>query len=339
MANRSQARPGGRPETTEITVDLNEADPNKAVQRQARTAPSQSDTARAARGDDDDKPHGKAEKELFKRMARFQRKIQKDFDQKFADAEARHQREISDLRKGGDRVQLERGAAEAESAHEAEIKALEAQLTAAIERGDSAEQARLTTLIARKDGAFHAKQSGSQQRRDTTAEPEARPAARAASGPTAAGSRFILANEDWWEDPAYEIEKQASSTLYLALINEEGFDPNSDDTFAEVGRRLKDKFPKLAVVAKGLAADDDDPDGEDDRDPDPEPEVRQEAPHRRRAAAANFQDRGGAPANSGKQTLTPADIKTMRDAQMDPDNNHHVVSFLREKQAYQENAR
>lgn len=335
MAGRDQGEARATPETTEITVDLSEANPDKAVQRQRR--PLQTDQARAARGDEeDDKPKTRAERELFKRMGRFQRNIQKEFNQKLADQEARHQRETSDLRK-----QLERGGLDrsddsvAATAHDNAIKALEAKLSAAIERGDSAEQARLTVEITRLDGAYHAKLAGTQQRRDTDpgkATEEARPAPKA-QGPTAAGARFITMNEEWWEDPEFEIEKAAAGNLYVALINEEGFEANSDETFREVAKRLKAKFPKLDVKSKGAKAGEDDPD-----DPEADPPAREE-PHRRRPAMAAFQDRGGQGNQGDKRTLTAVDIKTMQDSRLDPNNNAHVLAYLREANAYEERAR
>lgn len=125
---------------------------------------------------------------------------------------------------------------------------------------------------------------------------------------------------------------------------------NSDETFREVAKRMKAKFPRLAVVDgkrrsvdPGDGEDDDDLDldarggdggGDDDLD-------RDQDQHRRRAPAANLQDRGnnGNRRNSGnRRTLTQQEIGTMKKVGMNPDNDKDVVQFLREAVAMEQSA-
>lgn len=355
MARNSQARGGSaRPESTEISVDLNETDPDKAVRRESRP---RSDIASDVRDNAAGRSHSNAEREMFKRMSRFSRSIEKKFDQRLAEAEARHQREMSDLRKSYDGVKVEGRDEQAATDHEAKMADFQRQLEAAIERGDSAAQARITTEMMKADGAYHAKLAGATQRRDTAGtgnEGAAQAQAVRRTGPTQAGARFITANGDWWDDPEFAVEKDAAGGIYVRLTNDEGWDANSDDTFEEVARRLKTKFPDLPVAVKGgkrlkAKADDDDQDDlgdgpddgdddDDDEDADLERSVRQgreqSRQRPRRAAAASFQDRGGDGGRSERATLSQQDIKTMRDSNLDPNNNKHVLTFLGEKQAY-----
>lgn len=346
MEDSNQGAAAADAPETEISADLSEADPTRAVTRR-RSPPSDdiaSQTRDNARGSMKRTPF---ERELFKRMSRLER----NFDQKMAVQNAENQRQISALREENERLRLERngGGASTDSDHDRAMAALQEKLAAANERGDSAEAAKITGEMARAEGAYHAKLAGTAVRRDAGgADPNAGAARQAGAagnapvaptGPTPAGARFITANEDWWEDPDCEIEKSAASQIYLKLVNEEGFSNNSDDTFDEVAARLRQKFPRLDVRAASRRArsepglEDDGGDREDRRQADDD-----DGQHRnpRRAVAPSFQDRGGADDNrSGRnrRTLTGQDIKTMRAVGMDPSNNDHVLRFLREQQS------
>lgn len=326
MAKNNQATTSSE---TEISVDMNAADPAKAVTRKS------ADIAAGVRDRADvDAPTGrtKAEKDLFKRMGRLERNLEKQFDQRMATAEAAHQRELSELRARYEKVDVDRGGADAADAnHEAAIAALKDKLAAANEKGDSAAAADVTAQMSRLDAQFWAKKAAAagvvQREPAATTQPTAR-AAPASKGPTVAGSRFIRANEDWWEDPDFDVEKAAANTIYVRLVETEGFDPKDDETFKEVAKQLKAKFPDLGVHA-GRRDPEDDDDADDDAD------GRREAkPARRQAPAQRLDDRGGdadAARNRGtRRTLTKEEIVTMKACRLDPDNDKDVVTFLRE---------
>jgi hypothetical protein len=338
MSEESQARASRRAPETEVSVDLSESDPNKAVTRRSKPA---NDIAAGVRDNEDGKRYSPSERKMFTRMTNLQKNLTRQFDQKLADQEARHQQELTEIKKRYEGVSVERGSdQEAATAHEKAMKALEEQLAAANEKGDSVAAARITAEMIKADGAYHAKLSGSRQRADTAAPGTAQgqtPQARkpAATGPTPAGSRFILANEDWWEDPDFEIEKQAASALYIKLVNEEGFDNNSDETFKEVARRLKDKFKDLPVVAgRRRGGDEEEPDAEVE-------EGRDRGEGRRRAPTGNMQDRGSAQGqrnNGSRRILTEQERKTMISVNLNPDNDRDLVQFLREASAMEASA-
>lgn len=340
MAKENQ---GSNASETRISVDMNAADPDKAV---TRTSAS-SDISRGVRDDaDTDKPRTKAEKELFKRMGRLERNLTRQYDQKMAERDAAHQLELSELRAKLDKVSEDRsGDDAADVAHEAAINVLKEKLEASYEKGDSKESAAITLQISQLDAKFWAKKAqaagvvtreaadkdkGKAQAGPTNAQQ------RQGKGPTAAGSRFITANEDWWDDPAFEMEQSAANTVYLRLVEKEGFDPKSDETFKEVAKQLREKFPKLEVRAGR-----DDPGPGDDDDDDEEARQQQQGQGRpRRAAAANMQDRG--PANNsnrgGQRTLTKEEIATMQACRLDPNSDRDVVQFLREAAAMEASA-
>lgn len=208
MAESTQARASRRAPETEISVDLSESDGSKAVTRRAK-APNIAANVRDDHDTDGAPQYTEVERGLFKRMSRYQRTISKQFDQKLADQEARHQQELTALRKQYEGVSVERqGDAQAASDHERAMKVLEEKLAAANEKGDSTEAAKITSEMIRADGAYHAKLTGTKQRADTTGtgtdagtQQQQRPASKN-TGPTPAGSRFILANEDWWKTPS-----------------------------------------------------------------------------------------------------------------------------------------
>lgn len=328
MANNNQTTSASE---TVISVDMNAADPAKAVTRKS------GDIARGVRDQDVDAPVGrtKAEKDLFKRMGRLERNLEKQFDQRMAAREAEHQRELAELRQRVDKVGVDRGSDDAaDVAHEAAITALKDKLAAANEKGDSAAAADVTAQMSRLDAQFWAKKAaaaGVVQREPAaaTTQPTQR-AAPASKGPTVAGSRFIRANEDWWEDPEFEIEKAAANTIYVKLVETEGFDPKDGETFKEVAKQLKAKFPDLPVHAGGREAEADDDRGGDDDDAD----RREAKPARRQAPAQRLDDRGGdadSVRNRGtRRTLTAQEIGTMKACRLDPDNDKDVVTFLRE---------
>lgn len=338
-----RAKPGATPPETGISVDLSEADPSKAVDRRGTTARSDIAQGREQEREDRGASRTPAERDMFKRMSRMQRNMGKQFDQRVAAMQAEHQRETADLRTRLDKLTVERGGgadAAADAAHEAAINALKGELEQAYEKGDSAKSAEITLKISKLDAQFWAKKAqaaGQVQREEGTAadrqqrerQGTERQGGGRATGPTVAGSAFIQANADWWEDPDFQVEKDAANAMFVRLRDEEGFDANDAETFKEITRRLKDKFPDLEIhsgARRRSAADDDD---EDDLDEEERRETRQST---RRAPSARLEDRGAAGdrQRSNRRTLTSVEMETMRKCGLDPDKDRDVVQFLRE---------
>ncbi len=323
MPDNDQDAPNGAAPETVISVDLDEADPSKAVDRRA----SDADLGAAARDDERQGRTGRTpfEKELYKRMTRYGRA----FDQKLANLQAETQRQISEISADRDRLRLELAArgAGGDTDHDKAMQALLERLVAANERGDSSEAAKITAEMARVEARHAAAASGGEVRRDAGGvDPNASrtpaPVAAAPSGPTPAGQRFIRANADWWDDPGASDVKTLAGAIYTRLTREEGYDANSPATFNAIGRELAKRFPEYEIRSL--------------EDPDDEPATDEPVQRRAPAPAAGFQDRGNgraAPVSRNRRTLTQTDLRTMRAVGLDPDNNDHVVRFLREQQA------
>lgn len=328
-----RAKPGDASPETGISVDMNEADPSKAVDRRG----ARSDIAEGREAERADAPAARtpAEREMFKRMGRYQRNMQKQFDQKLANVEAAHQRETADLKSRLDKLSVERGGAgdgAADAAHERALNALKAELEAAYEKGDSAKSADITLRISRLDAEFwanKAKAAGVATREEgrtegTERQGAQRPAGKA-TGPTVAGSRFINANDEWWEDPEFQIEKDAANSIFVNLRDQEGFDPHDVEMYKEISRRLKAKFPDLDIRSGARRQADEDEGLEDELD-----EATTRTP--RRAPSNRLEDRGtaGDRQRSNRRTLTGKEMETMRKCGLDPDKDRDVVQFLKE---------
>lgn len=345
MAKSTQARDASE---TEISVDLNAADDTKAVTRTAATE------VREARETRDTRRYPPSERAIFKRLDRRQRNVERAYDQKLAAQQAEHQREMAALRAEMQRTGVDRdGDTAADVAHEKVIQDFKDKIEAAMEKGDSKAVAELTAQMTRAEGQFWAKKAsaaGQAQRADTTAA-AARDttatgtASRQGRGPTVAGSAFINANADWWEDPEFEAENSYANVIFLRLVNQEGFDPKDRETYNEVAAQLNEKFPDLKAkgASRRRAAAVDEDEGDDDDDDtraDGERRSSRDADagdrrDRRQAANQNLQDRGHASARTtgGTRVLTEQERKTMQDCRLDPNNDRDVVQFLREAQA------
>lgn len=309
-------------ETDSINVNLNEADRGKAVTRMA------ANNEPIPSGDESDDALTRA---MQKRIARMNR----SFDQRLADQQAAHQRELASLRNQFDRLSINRGGdapAGDDAAHEQAMAALQAKLEDAQERGDSKAVAALTREISAKDAQFWASKTNAVMGREespkggqaapvrpgvidpvTGQPPVARP------GPVAMG--WMEENDMWWEDPDYVAEKAAANAIHHQLVAE-GSDADSPDHFVRLTRRLQKKFPTLAVKLPVGAKN-----GKLEDSIELDPDRKAPAPRSPNAAG------GDAPVGGGHSDvrLTGDDLKTMRSMGWDPNNNQHVLQFARSK--------
>lgn len=330
MPDDDQEQPQSQAPEAVISVDLDEADPSKAVDRRAN------DIAASARDNERGTPtRSRFEKEVLKRMSRLSR----NFDQKLANIQAENQRQIAELTADRERLRLElaaRNGTSGDTDHDRQVLALQERLAAANERGDSAEAAKVTSELARLEARHAAAISGGEVRRDAGGvDPNApRPANQPTAvptGPTAAGKRFIDANADWWFDPEAEDVKVLAGAIYKRLTDA-GAARDSDATFDKVRREVAKRFPEYEI--RSSRPDNDEGDEGDEGD---ELAGRSQPP--RRAPTGGFQDRGNAAVRGtlagsrNRRTLTQVDLKTMRAVGLDPDNNDHVIRFLKEQQA------
>lgn len=313
------------PPEERVDVNLDETDASKAIERRQVDAP-------LPPPEDKDDPEARfldRSRAVKKRIAR----IQRQFDQRIAERDAEHQREISALRDefNGLKTRKQESAAPDDAAHERAIAALQSDLAAAHEAGESKKVAELTAKINRLEAEFwHKKTVATLGQQEKPAAPAPRqPQQQAPAGPTATAKRWMRANE-WWDDPDFAGEKAYANAIFAQLVEDDEMDPDDPETFQVLGKRLAKKFKDLEISdpdekrekRKSRVADDDDDD--DDLEP-----------TNKRAAAPVMQvDRGTSQVRRGRGvTLTAADTAAMKSFGLDPANDKHVLRWAAEKQA------
>ena len=127
-----------------------------------------------------------------------------------------------------------------------QIEQAEAELSRAIEIGDSAAtvqaQRKLTNLAIQADRAEQAKAQQEQQKAQAEAVPQQTPQPapqQVPSRPDAKAEQGALRNT-WFGDD--EAMTYAAFGIHKKLVEEEGFDPTSDEYYTELDRRIDDKF-------------------------------------------------------------------------------------------------
>lgn len=328
----------------EITVDLDQSDASKAV---TRTRNRGSINARGGKGKngkagDDVDDWAEKSKEVQKRIGR----VTRSFEQQMADQEARHQREIAAVREEMGRLNGRREEpTNDDAAHERKMDQLEAEYQAALEEGDSAKAAKKQREMSRVEAEYWAKKTnaavqGSSEAGGAGKDKGATPTDKRGEpgtgryAPTKQGLDWANANNHWWNSKSDEDGEAATAyanTLFRRLIDE-GEDKNSPAFYEAIGEKVAKRFPELHVqvrLGKRRPADDDEGDeAGSDRGFDPD--------RRGRAPVVNGGDSTGNPAprhGPGVRTLNNADQKTMRAMGLDPANNKHVMTFLREKES------
>ena len=127
-----------------------------------------------------------------------------------------------------------------------QIEQAEAELSRAIEIGDSAAtvqaQRKLTNLAIQADRAEQAKAQQEQQKAQAEAVPQQTPQPApqlVPRRPDAKAEQWALRNT-WFGDD--EAMTYAAFGIHKKLVEEEGFDPTSDEYYTELDRRIDDKF-------------------------------------------------------------------------------------------------
>ena len=127
-----------------------------------------------------------------------------------------------------------------------QMEQAEAELSRAIEIGDSAAtvqaQRKLTNLAIQADRAEQAKAQQEQQKAQAEAEAQQIPQQapqQAPRRPDAKAEQWALRNT-WFGDD--EAMTYAAFGIHKKLVEEEGFDPTTDEYYTELDRRIDDKF-------------------------------------------------------------------------------------------------
>lgn len=212
-------------------------------------------------GDDQDSNFRKAESSTQKRISRLTKKMR--------EAERREQEAIRYAKQ----VQAEANTlkqrvstldsgyvAEFSNRIKTEVAQAEAELARAMELGNSQKaveaQRKLTALAIQQD---RANQAVAQQERQRKSQMTAQTAPRAQAQPQQQARRpdpkveaWVLRNKSWFsKDKAMTY---AAFGIHSQLVEEEGFDPKSDEYYTELDRRLEARFGDAVKPAGKRAA-------------------------------------------------------------------------------------
>lgn len=308
-----------------ITVNLTEKDPAKAIER--------SELAFDDEGNERPRNSKERRNDLQKDLAKRFGRIERSFDQRLAESEALHQRELRERDKRIEALETKRVGADTsadEATHIAKIADLESQLADALETGESKKVAKLQSTISQEHARFASAQTaklmGGQQERRTHEDENTKQA-----GPSQMGRRFLAANADWWNDPANRRKKLAAIDIDSELMTE-GFDPNTTEYYEELQSRFNDEFPDFEMALPGGRRNRrQEMDDEDDEDTLTQPRNRRQAV--RQLSASINRGAGQPTSRNGRVVLNKSDISTMEQFGLDPSNQEHVLAFAAEKRA------
>ena len=308
---------------TGISVDVDSDDPKKAVSRERpKTKPQ-------TRGAEWNKERADTSKEVKRRFAAMQRQ----FDQRLAEQQAEFQRQLAERDQRLNSLGRTSDAPSADdAAHQASMDALQEKLVDAQERGDSREVAKITAEMTTLNGKFWAAKAAkagvvdklNDKTGGTTEQPRT-----TTQGSTRAGMAWGKANAEWWNDTSDPIAVAArnfANGLHKQMLENGDTDPETPEHYEHIRKEIAKRFPEIETVStlpKRRQVDYDEADGEDD----------DYGQHRnpRRDAPSMLPNRGeprqGAPRN-GRQ-LTRDDLRVMRETGMDPNNNDHVMQYVR----------
>jgi hypothetical protein len=252
-----------------------------------------------------------------------------DEDEKVTDPElrkviARQQEQIDELTRDrsltrqqleeANKVLYERRAKEVDDG----IASTRATLKSAIEDGDTDRQVelqeRLAELHATKRELGAIKERGDRAQSDR---PERQAAPQAASqmpvvqAQTPAAERW-LKGRSWVNNPAY-AEQNRELIRMAGVLVQDGYDPQADDYYQELERRMRRKHPGLFGNGRGGPV----------RRPD------------RQAVGRVSRDDPPQLRRNGKRTvrLSAEDVKTMQRFSLNPRDADHIREFLRNKEA------
>ena len=203
----------------------------------------------AAESDDSDDRFDKAESAVQKRIDRLTKKMRSaEREREEALNYARQvQSEAEQLRKRMDALD-NNYVQEYSSRVETQVATAEQELARAIDLGDTngviEAQRKLTSLALENDRAKQAKmqqdrvrQQAEQQARMAAAQPQQRPQPKR---PDPQAEQWASRNAWFGQDEAMTY---AAFGIHKKLVEEEGFDPRSNDYYNELDRRMADEFP------------------------------------------------------------------------------------------------
>jgi len=236
--------------TDENVIENDDAPEDADIEVEVEVEEQDSPEARlAAESDDSDDRFDKAESAVQKRIDRLTKKMRSaEREREEALNYARQvQSEAEQLRKRMDALD-NNYVQEYSSRVETQVATAEQELARAIVLGDTngviEAQRKLTSLALENDRAKQAKmqqdrvrQQAEQQARMAAAQPQQRPQPKR---PDPQAEQWASRNAWFGQDEAMTY---AAFGIHKKLVEEEGFDPRSNDYYNELDRRMADEFP------------------------------------------------------------------------------------------------
>jgi hypothetical protein len=236
--------------TDENVIENDDAPEDADIEVEVEVEEQDSPEARlAAESDDSDDRFDKAESAVQKRIDRLTKKMRSaEREREEALNYARQvQSEAEQLRKRMDALD-NNYVQEYSSRVETQVATAEQELARAIDLGDTngviEAQRKLTSLALENDRAKQAKmqqdrvrQQAEQQARMAAAQPQQRPQPKR---PDPQAEQWASRNAWFGQDEAMTY---AAFGIHKKLVEEEGFDPRSNDYYNELDRRMADEFP------------------------------------------------------------------------------------------------
>lgn len=200
-----------------------------------------------------------------------------------------------------------------------QIESTQAQLKTAIEDGKTDDQVRLTSLLTdQKAAKIQAGFSLDNLSPDGNVQPFSGKVTTKKSDDPSKADDWMESREDWYGAKGFERQTRLANRLDKEVHND-GYDPDTDEYFEELDRRIKAKQPGLYDDGK-----DDDDDGAGDK-----------SRGRRRSPVAGV-DRGTDGRKSSRRgnkvELGEEDFANMRRFNLDPNDPEVLKEYARNKQ-------
>lgn len=311
------------PDEAFVEVDLDEEDLSKAVS----VADTDADANASANGKDSPRKTGndKRREALDARRTRQRTdQLQQDLDEgreEFATEVNSLKNEVAELKAGKeiDAIDAEFGSKE---------KDLTAEMTQAMEDGDSEKTAEINTKLIALNSEKQAKKAAAEASVSIIEDLDANRADNKPANERAV--QFIRDNDEWWSDPDQDDAVDYARRLDKKLVVM-GFNPESDAYWARFNHNFDKKFEGLRV------ADPDDIDIELDPGQDSGRSRRKSPvsqPGGAGAARRSVNNRGKNNDQGGsKVRLTAAHKANMVQFGLDPSNPEHCANYAKEVQA------
>lgn len=222
-------------DTEEDSVDVNLSSEDSA--EEAKAAP-EADTADEEELEDYSSGVKSRINELTKRFREEERQKQSAIE--YAENIQRENADLKSRMDALDKNYLEQFESRVSSELETAKRVLkEAHETGDIDKLVEAQEA-LAELTLQKTTAKSSKESSVQVQREEAPAPQAAPQAAPQPAPDPKAEKWAQENEWFGQD---EVMTYAAFGIHRRMVEDEGFDPTSDEYYAEIDNRLKNEFP------------------------------------------------------------------------------------------------